>query len=172
MGGNAVETLIGAVVLAVAGIFLFFAYSNAGVGTERGYQLNALFDRVDGLNVGSDVRLSGIKVGSVTAAALDPKTFRAKVTFTVHDEVVLPDDSAAKIASQGLLGGNYLQLDPGGSDTNLAPGGTIKYTQGAVDLMGLIGQAVFSYTGGGKSGQGQGEGQAPAPGASPAPAAP
>lgn len=155
MNGNAVETLIGAVVLAVAGAFLFFAYSSAGVGRETGYQLKAAFDRVDGLNVGSDVRLSGIKVGSVVSAALDPQTFRAEVTFTVHDNIKLPDDSAAKIASQGLLGAYYLQLDPGGSDTNLAPGATVKLTQGAVDLMGLIGQAVFSFTNSGKAGQGQ-----------------
>ena len=155
MNGNAVETLIGAVVLAVAGAFLFFAYSSAGVGRETGYQLKAAFDRVDGLNVGSDVRLSGIKVGSVVSAALDPQTFRAEVTFTVHDDIKLPDDSAAKIASQGLLGAYYLQLDPGGSDTNLAPGATVKLTQGAVDLMGLIGQAVFSFTNSSKTGQGQ-----------------
>lgn len=155
MGGNAVETLIGAVVLVVAGAFLFFAYNNAGVGTEAGYELKAQFDRVDGLNVGSDVRLSGIKVGAVTRTALDPKTFRAEVTFTVHEDVRLPDDSAAKIASQGLLGGNYLQLDPGGSETDLQPGGSLRYTQGAVDLMGLIGQAVFSFTGS-KSGSGSG----------------
>jgi phospholipid/cholesterol/gamma-HCH transport system substrate-binding protein len=153
MNGNAVETLIGAVVLAVAGAFLFFAYSSAGVGRETGYQLKAAFDRVDGLNVGSDVRLSGIKVGSVVSAALDPQTFRAEVTFTVHDDIQLPDDSAAKIASQGLLGAYYLQLDPGGSDKNLAPGSTVKLTQGAVDLMGLIGQAVFSFTNSSKSGQ-------------------
>ncbi len=155
MNGNAVETLIGAVVLAVAGAFLFFAYSSAGVGRETGYQLKAAFDRVDGLNVGSDVRLSGIKVGSVVSAALDPQTFRAEVTFTVHENIKLPDDSAAKIASQGLLGAYYLQLDPGGSDTNLAPGATVKLTQGAVDLMGLIGQAVFSFTNSSKTGQGQ-----------------
>ena len=153
MNGNAVETLIGAVVLAVAGAFLFFAYSSAGVGRETGYQLKAAFDRVDGLNVGSDVRLSGIKVGSVVSAALDPQTFRAEVTFTVHENIKLPDDSAAKIASQGLLGAYYLQLDPGGSDTNLAPGATVKLTQGAVDLMGLIGQAVFSFTNSSKPGQ-------------------
>jgi len=166
MNGNAVETLIGAVVLAVAGAFLFFAYNSAGVGRETGYQLKAAFDRVDGLNVGSDVRLSGIKVGSVVSASLDPKTFRAEVVFTVHDDVKLPDDSAAKIASQGLLGSYYLQLDPGGSDTDLAAGATVKHTQGAVDLMGLIGQAVFSFTSSSKSGQGQ---QAPA---AAAPAAP
>lgn len=149
MSGSVVETIIGAIVLAVAGFFLGYAYTNTGGRTTAGYALSAKFDRVDGLTIGGDVRMSGIKIGSITSQTLDPQTFRAVIGFTVDRAVKLPDDSSAKIASVGLLGGNYLSVEPGGSDKLLQPGGEITYTQGAVNLMDLIGQAIFSATGGG-----------------------
>lgn len=151
MNGNLVETLIGALVLLVAGFFLAFAYSSGGVGSSRvsGYELQARFNRADGLVVGGDVRLSGIKIGTVTKQALDPKTFDAIVTFTVDSRYQLPEDSAVKIASEGLLGGNFISVEPGGSNAALKPGSEIKYTQGSVNLMDLIGQAIFSATGAG-----------------------
>lgn len=153
MSGNLVETLIGAVVLLVAGFFLAFAYSTGGVGSGRvsGYELEARFTRADGLVVGGDVRLSGIKIGTITRQALDPKTYDAVVTFTVDSRYQIPEDSALKIASEGLLGGNFLSLEPGGSDKMLAPGGVVQFTQGSVNLMDLIGQAIFSATGAGKA---------------------
>lgn len=149
MRGNVVETLIGAVVVAIAAFFLAFAYRTAGVANVGGYEVMAKFDRVDGLNVGSDVRMSGIKIGTITAQSLDPSTYRAVIRFTVDTAIKLPDDSSAKIASSGLLGTNYLSVEPGGSDTNLKSGGQIKFTQGAVNLLDLIAQAIFSATGGG-----------------------
>src|SRR5690606_38029993 len=96
------------------------------------------FDRVDGLAVGSDVRLSGIKVGTVTGQELDPHSYQAVVRFSMDPAVQLPEDTAAKITSEGLLGGNYLALSPGGSDIMLEPGEDIAYTQGAVDFLSLI----------------------------------
>ncbi|HYM30315.1 MAG TPA: outer membrane lipid asymmetry maintenance protein MlaD [Candidatus Cybelea sp.] len=151
MGGNVVETLIGAAVIAVAAAFLVFAYSTAGVRSVGGYELVAKFDKVDGLSVGGDVRLSGIKVGTITSETLDPKSYQAIVRFTLAPNVQLPDDSSAKITSQGLLGGNYLALEPGGSDAFLKPGQSVQYTQGAVNLMDLIGRAIYSGTGSSKS---------------------
>lgn len=158
MNGNLVETLIGAVVLLVAGFFLAFAYTSGGVGGSRlsGYELQARFNRADGLVVGGDVRLSGIKIGTVTKQALDPKTFDAIVSFTVDSRYELPEDSAVKIASEGLLGGNFISVEPGGSTTALKPGAEIKYTQGSVNLMDLIGQAIFSATGAGNGGKEKG----------------
>ncbi len=151
MAGNVVETLIGAVVIAVAAVFLAFAYSTAKVGGNMaGYQLNARFSSVDGLNVGADVRLSGIKVGSITAQRLDPQTFAAVITMTISNDIKLPEDTAAKVAAAGLLGSNYLALEPGGSEKDLAPGGEIKHTQGSVNLIDLIGQAVFGAAGAAK----------------------
>lgn len=154
MNGNLVETLIGAVVLAVAGFFLAFAYTTAGLGGGvSGYELEARFSRADGLVIGGDVRLSGIKIGSITAQKLDPKTYDAVIVFSVDNRYQLPEDTAVKIASEGLLGGNYLSVEPGGSETMLKPGAAVQYTQGSVNLMDLIGQAIFSATGAGGDGR-------------------
>jgi len=145
MGNNIVETLIGTLVLVLAGVFLAYAYSSADLkGTEDGYKVTAQFDRVDGLDIGSDVRLSGIKVGSVTAQSLDADTFLAEIELTINNGFELPDDTSAKITSDGLLGGAYISLEPGGSMDILEDGGEITFTQGSIDLMGLIGQAIFS----------------------------
>jgi phospholipid/cholesterol/gamma-HCH transport system substrate-binding protein len=149
MTRNLLETLLGAVVLIVAIVFLVFAYSSSQVGSGDGYELVARFDRVDGLEKGSDVRISGIKVGSVLEQRLDPETFRAEVRFTVSDDVELPLDSSAAVVSGGLLGGKYLQLVPGGDIEYLEPGGEVTFTQSAVNLEDLIGQAIFSQGGGG-----------------------
>lgn len=153
MSSNIVETVIGAVVLAFAAIFLVFAYRTADVGGGGGgVNLTASFDSVDGLNVGSDVRMSGIRVGTITAQSLDPKSYRAVLNISLNEEIELPDDSSAKITSSGLLGSNYLLLTPGGSDDMLEDGGAISYTQGAVNIQDLIAQAIFSS--GGNSGSG------------------
>jgi len=153
MSGNLVETLIGAVVLVVAGFFLAFAYTASGSrGSVSGYELTANFNRADGLTVGGDVRMSGIKIGTITNQSLDPKTFNAVIKFTIDGRYQLPDDSAAKIASESLLGGNYLSIEPGGSDKLLKPGESLRYTQGSVSLLDLIGQAIFSATTGGGNG--------------------
>lgn len=150
MGDNLVETLIGAAVIVVAGIFLAFAYTTSGISSDGGLKLFAKFDRVDGLILGSDVRMSGIKVGTVTNQQLDPETFRAVVEMDIDPSLKLPDDSSAKITSEGLLGDTYLALDAGGSPDILASGGEIRFTQGSIDLMSLIGQAIFSVTGSGE----------------------
>ena len=147
MSGNLVETLIGAVVLLVAGVFLAFAYTHTDAGAVSGYPLVAKFDRVDGLTVGADVKMSGIKIGTVTSQTLDPKTYQAVVHMNIAAQYKLPDDSTARVATESLLGGNYLELQPGGSPDMLAAGDQIEYTQGSVDLMGLIGQAIFSSGG-------------------------
>jgi len=151
LGNNIVETIIGAVVLAFAAIFLIFAYRTADLGAGgNGLNLIAKFDQVDGLQVGSDVRMSGIKVGTVTSQTLDTESFRAIIGISINDNIQLPDDSAAKVASESLLGGSYLALEPGGSEDLLVSGDEITYTQSAVSLMDLIGQAIFSSTSGDK----------------------
>ncbi len=151
MGGNLVETLMGAVVLAVAGAFLVFAYSSAGTRVVDGYTLTAKFNRVDGLTLGSDVRMSGIKVGTVIDQTLDLETFYAVVKMEIDSSIELPDDSSIKVTSEGLLGGNYLALEPGGSEDLLGAGDEVEHTQGSVDLMALISQAVFSAGSGSKT---------------------
>ena len=148
MGRNLVETLMGAVVLAVAGIFLVFAYSRADVGEVRGYVLKASFDRVDGVKPGADVRISGIKVGSVLSQKLDSKTYLAQMRMSIDPSVKVPKDSAVKILMSGLLGDTYLSISPGGDDQMLKDGEEIQYTQGSVDIISLVGQAVFGKAGG------------------------
>ena len=163
MRGNVIETVMGAVVLVVAALFLFFAYSTSQVRAVSVYQLTADFERIDGIKDGSDVRISGIKVGSVDATTLDPKTFLATLRISMQPSIQLPDDSVAEIVSNGLLGDKYLSLSPGGSDKAIPPGGKIKYTQSSVSLEHMIGQLIFSTPnkkpGEGDQGGGQGGGQ-------------
>lgn len=150
MSRNIVETLIGALVLVIAGGFLFFAYKSGNVQKAEGYTVNAKFDRVDGLNLGSDVRVSGIKVGAVTGQGIDPETYQAVITLTVNDSVKLPKDSSAEIIGDGLLGGKYVALIPGGDTEMMAAGDEIKYTQSSISLESLIGKFIYGGTDGKK----------------------
>jgi phospholipid/cholesterol/gamma-HCH transport system substrate-binding protein len=160
MKSSALETIVGAAVVAVAVLFFMFAYRTAGYGTAAGgYHVLAQFDNIDGIAVGTDVRVAGIKVGTVVGQTLDPKSYQAKIDMLVQPQYQLSDDTAAKITSEGLLGSKFVSLEPGGSDTKLSDGGEISYTQGAVDIWSLISQAMFSSKGGNRSG----DGGAPAP---------
>jgi phospholipid/cholesterol/gamma-HCH transport system substrate-binding protein len=178
MSNQLVETLMGAVVLIVAALFLVFAYSSTNVRPLNGYEVTAKFDRVDGLNPGSDVKISGIKVGTVINEKLDPETFLAIVTISLQSGIKLPTDTVAQVSSEGLLGGNFLALVPGSDDKDITPGGEIKYTQAPVNLMQLLGKFIFNTgqaaaqgsQGQGAPAQGQPPGGAPAGGsAAPAP---
>jgi phospholipid/cholesterol/gamma-HCH transport system substrate-binding protein len=149
MNRNAVETVMGAVVLVVAAVFLFFAYTTAQVQSVSGYQLTAKFSNAGGLKTGGDVRISGIKVGSILTEALDPKTFQAVVTMSIDPAVKLSTDSVAQITSSGLLGDNYVAIEPGNEDATIPPGGTITHTQAAMSLENLIGQVIYNQSQGG-----------------------
>jgi phospholipid/cholesterol/gamma-HCH transport system substrate-binding protein len=158
MGRHGVaEVLTGAIVLVVALAFLAFAVAHSGRTAGSGYTLQARFDRIDGLNIGGDVRIAGVKVGTVTDEYIDPKTFSAVVTLSVRNGLELPKDTGASITSESLLGGKYISLSPGGDETNLKPGQMITITQSSVSLEELLGKFIFSVTSlnGGKSGQGQ-----------------
>ena len=146
------ETILGAVVATIAVSFFVFAAAQAGQTGGSNYELTARFDRVDGVGVGSDVRVSGVKVGVVRTIGLDPETYRARLTLAIDTGVVVLEDSNARIATDGLLGGGYVSIEPGGLDP-LAAGGEILNTQGSVDLLTLF--ASFA--------QSQGDIQEPAP---------
>ncbi|MFO1035016.1 MAG: outer membrane lipid asymmetry maintenance protein MlaD [Hyphomicrobiales bacterium] len=149
---NSLETVVGAAVVALAAGFFGFAYKTAGVGTgagSGGYLLIAEFDNAECINVGTEVRVAGITVGSVTAQSLDKDSYQARIEMTLDKSLILADDSAVKVTSEGLLGGKFIAIDPGGSDTKFADGGTFSYTQGAVDLWALIGQAMAGTAKGG-----------------------
>ncbi len=167
MHNDTVETLIGAAVIAIAVIFVVYTYRSTGTADMSGYELTAKLARVDGLAVGTDVRLAGLKVGTIRNLSLDP-TYMIKVDMDIHKDVKVPDDSSLVVTSAGLLSGSYLSIAPGGSDKMLPPGGQIKNTQGAIDMMGLINKFVNSS--GGSSSNGNNSSSAPSE--SPAPAHP
>jgi phospholipid/cholesterol/gamma-HCH transport system substrate-binding protein len=147
MQNNTVETLVGAIVVIVAAAFLFFAYTTTGSGSVSGYDVKARFASADGIVSGTDVRLHGIKVGTVSSLVLDPKTYQAVAHISLQSGIQVPDDSSIKITSAGLLGTSYLAIQPGGSDKMLAAGGEITNTQGSIDLMSLIGRAMYGNAG-------------------------
>lgn len=164
MTRNVLETLLGAVVLIVAVVFLIFAYTSSQLQNGNGYELVARFNRIDGLERGAEVRISGIRVGNVVEQQLDPQTYQATVRFTVQEGVELPLDTSAAIVSTSLLGGKYLQLVPGGDIEMLEPGDEVTLTQSAINLEDLIGHMIFSQGGGG-NGAGGGGGAGGASGA-------
>jgi phospholipid/cholesterol/gamma-HCH transport system substrate-binding protein len=159
MAENRLEVAVGALVVAVAAGFLIYAGQATGLSRERdSYTLRASFRSVEGIRVGTDVRLAGIKVGSVQSLTLNPQTFYADAVVTIRQGIDLPDDSAIVISSEGLLGGNFVEIIPGGSPFNLEPGGEIEDTQGSVSLTTLL----LRFVGGDGAGSGGGDGQAPA----------
>lgn len=152
MRRNMIETVLGAVVLAVAAFFLVFAYTSADLRRVEGYTVTAGFSSISGIAAGSDVRISGVKVGSVTGMTLDPKSFQAVVSMSIDPGVKLPADTAAVVASESLLGGKFMSLEPGGEEDTIQPGGRIAYTQSSPGLEQLLGQVIFSLQNVGKQG--------------------
>ena len=145
MSRNWVETIVGAAVLVVAGWFLVFSYQAGGNSTSSGgYELPAKFTNIAGVPPGADVRISGIKVGQITSLVLDPSTYLAEVRMMIDPATQIPEDSSVAVKSESLLGGRYLSITPGAEEVMLADGGELLYTQPAVVLEDLIGQAIFS----------------------------
>ncbi len=144
MRHNVIETIMGFFVLSIAGFFLTFAYLSSQLDTTDGYSLSAKFARIDGVQVGSDVRLSGVAVGKVSDVKIDPETYQAVLKMDVQRSIQLPKDSSAEILSSGLLGSKYIALVPGGDDAFLKAGDEISFTQAAVSLEAMIGQVIFS----------------------------
>ncbi len=148
MASSAAETLIGAVVLVAAGGFLVYAADKAEFGGgNSGYEVVAKFRKADGLSVGGDVRMAGVKVGTVTGLTLDQRTYFAVATMGISEDVKIPDDSSALISSDGLLGGAYVAVEPGASDYMLGEGGEITITQGSVNLLDLFAKAIHGAAG-------------------------
>jgi phospholipid/cholesterol/gamma-HCH transport system substrate-binding protein len=142
------ETLVGFLVVAVAAIFLFFSLQQRSEAAPAdSYLLHAKFNRVDGISPGTDVRLAGVKVGAVKEVVLDPKTYKAVVTFTMRKGVQVPDDSTAQVLTDGLLGGSYLGVMVGGSFDYVPEGGAIEFTRGSVDLLTVLSEVAGNAAG-------------------------
>lgn len=138
---NSTEALIGLAVVLIGLSFAFFAWQQTG-GASGGLHVTAQFPSANGISVGTDVRISGLKVGSVAAERLDPRSYQAEVTLALDDGLKVPADSSAAITTESLLGGSYVALIPGGSTEFLKDGDVIVDTQGAVDMMSLIGGVI------------------------------
>lgn len=139
MSESTTEVLVGAGVLAAAVAFVVYAGQVSGYsGSSESYPLEASFRSLEGVTVGTDVRLAGVKVGTVTEVVLNPETYRADTTVSVQSGIEIPDDSAIIVSSEGLLGGNFVEIVPGGSPFFFEPGATIEDTQGAVSLVSLL----------------------------------
>ena len=149
MRRNIIESIVGAVVLIVALSFLYFAWRASDVRVAAGYSVTARFLNVGGLEAGSDVRINGVKVGSVTGRALERDTFDAVVTMTVGADFRLPTDSQASIVSNGLLGGKYVRIKPGRDTATIAAGGEITNTVDHKSLEDTVSEIIYLATGGG-----------------------
>lgn len=144
MKRSTIETLLGALVLFVAGFFLIHSYKLGNVAAPDGYSLFADFSGIGGLQIGDEVQISGVKIGTVTKVEMVPETFLARVHMSLDSSVRLPVDTAALISSESLLGGKYLALEPGAEEDTLPDGGRIQFTQAPQNLEQLLGQFIFS----------------------------
>ena len=141
--------IMGAVVLLAAAGFVSLAYEAADIQGANGYEIQAEFGATGGLSVGDDVRISGIKIGRITAQTLDPDTYSARIAMAINPDILIPTDSSARITAASLLGGNYLELMPGADEDMLARGAVIYDTRDPVSLTDLLGKAVFAGADGG-----------------------
>jgi phospholipid/cholesterol/gamma-HCH transport system substrate-binding protein len=151
MQSRALEILVGFFVcLGVAAIFLltFRVASLDTVGNgSNNYKVTARFDTIGGLAMGASVRMAGVKIGRVKGISIDPTSFQAVTTLEIEgSQSNIPQDSTAKILTSGLLGEQYVGLEPGGDDKPLKNGDEIKFTQSAFVLENLIGQFLTSMT--------------------------
>ncbi|MBE1237182.1 outer membrane lipid asymmetry maintenance protein MlaD [Phaeovibrio sulfidiphilus] len=147
MKRNPVETLMGAVVLVTAALFLGFAYTSADFRpTGKAYPLTAVFQKVGGLEVGADVRLNGVKIGTVSGLALDESSYEVQTTLSIAPDVHIPDDTQASIVNDGFLGGQYVRLEPGHSSTTLESGATLHNTRNFTSIEDMVGEIIFLAT--------------------------
>lgn len=147
MNKKPVETIMGIVVLLIAVVFLMFAYRVSDLQVVKGYEVNAKFFKVGGLSIGSDVRINGIKIGTVTSQKLSNEDYMVDVVLSISSDIKLPDDSVASITNDGLMGNKFVKIEPGTSKTLLTDGGEIKKTQDFETLEDLIGKFIFKATG-------------------------
>ncbi len=144
MKRSVVETILGAVVIAVAVVFLVYGYKTGGAATPSGYEITADFSSIGGLKAGDQVQVGGVPVGTVAAVGLVPGSYLARVHMSIEQSLRLPEDTTAIISSESLLGGHYLQLEPGADEQMIKPGGRVQYTQAPQNLEQLLGQFIFS----------------------------
>jgi len=147
MSRNIIETGMGAIVILVAVVFLVFSYSVSDLRPPSGYDVIAKFNAVDGLTDGSDVRIAGVKVGTVVGEHIDQTEYRAVVTMKIDHGIELTEDTVVRVSSAGILGGKYVKLEPGTSKKFVPAGGELKNTKDVISLEELLGKVIFLVTG-------------------------
>ncbi len=146
MNKRPVETIMGIVVIVIAALFLFFAYRVSDLQVVKGYTVSAHFLKVGGLTIGSDVRLNGIKVGTVISQKLNPEDYVAEIKMSLASDLKLPKDSSAIIASDGLMGNKFIKLEPGKDSEILKDGDEISNTKDFKTLEDMVGEIIFMVT--------------------------
>jgi phospholipid/cholesterol/gamma-HCH transport system substrate-binding protein len=146
MSKKPVETIMGIVVLIVAVLFLFFAYRVSDLQVVKGYELKAKFLKVGGINVGSDVRINGIKVGTVIEQKLNPEDYMVDLTLSIASNIKLPKDSEVAIVGDGLMGNKFIKIEPGKTDNFLSDGDEFENTKDFKSLEDMVGEIIFMVT--------------------------
>ena len=141
---NYFDFIVGTLVLTIAFYAFFVSTKSSNIKSQGGYTISAKFENADGVNSGSDIKISGVKIGTVESQQLDSQTFQAILKFYIYDNIKIPVDSSAKIVSEGLLGAKYISITPGGSDEVLATNQEINFTQSSVNFEELLGKFMFS----------------------------
>ena len=146
MNKRPVETIMGIVVIVIADLFLFFAYRVSDLQVVKGYTVSAHFIKVGGLTIGSDVRINGIKVGTVISQKLNPEDYVAEIKMSLSSDLKLPKDSVAVIASDGLMGNKFIKIEPGKDTEILKDGDEITKTKDFKTLEDMVGEIIFMVT--------------------------
>ena len=146
MNKKPVETIMGIVVLAVAAVFMWFAYNVSDLRVVKGYEIKARFMKIGGLNTGADVRINGIKVGTVVAQKINPEDYMVDVTLSIKPNIFLPTDSIITVAGDGLMGDKFIKIEPGKSAEKMQPGSTATNTKDAKSLEDMVGEIIFMVT--------------------------
>ena len=148
MKEKSIETFVGLIVIVITISFFSYAYSKVNTkSSDKGYSLYVQFEDIEGLSEGSDVKLSGIKIGTVNRIHLENSTYYAKVELTIYSDIQIPKDSRAIVATSGIMGGKYIRITPGSSEKMLANSGKIVFSQSAINLEDLVSKIVYSLTG-------------------------
>jgi len=141
---NFFDFLVGTIVLGVAITFFTISFKSSKISSDNGYKILAKFDNADGINIGSDIKISGVKIGTISEQNLDAESFQAVLKFNIYNHIKIPTDSSAKIVSEGLLGSKYIAITPGGGDEFMKEGQEINFTQSSINFEELLGKFIFN----------------------------
>ncbi|MBM3589793.1 MAG: outer membrane lipid asymmetry maintenance protein MlaD [Alphaproteobacteria bacterium] len=141
---NFFDFLVGTIVLGIAITFFTISFKSSKISSDNGYKILAKFDNADGINIGSDIKISGVKIGTISEQNLDAESFQAVLKFNIYNHIKIPTDSSAKIVSEGLLGSKYIAITPGGDDEFMKEGQEINFTQSSINFEELLGKFIFN----------------------------